>query len=93
MAISLKPGVPRHAPRSAEPDCRPHHERSLLEESARLFALSGGWRRPGAKLDPALRGAFWICRAPDDARPRAARGRADQQRRNGHGLPELPEEN
>jgi len=32
---------------------------SLLEESARLFALSGGWRMPGVKLD--LSKARWLC--------------------------------
>ena len=36
-------------------------EASLLAEAARIFALSGGWRMPGAKLD--LEKIQWICKA------------------------------
>jgi hypothetical protein len=44
---------------------------SLLEEAAELFALSGGWRMPGAKLD--LEKIQWLCKASGLAPRRAAR--------------------
>jgi hypothetical protein len=34
---------------------------SLLQEAAELFALTGGYRKPGG--DPDLRKAVWICPA------------------------------
>jgi len=36
---------------------------SVLAEAARFLALSGGWLRPGCKLD--LKSAAWIVSAQD----------------------------
>ena len=41
---------------------------SLLQESAKLFALTGGYRMPGKKL--CLHKAFWLCRPNSEGKER-----------------------
>jgi len=47
-----------------DPDRR--DQTAILQEAGRLFALAGGFRKPGTRID--LSAAIWVCRSDAGAR-------------------------